>query len=170
MASRTRIPTQQAGNVVDRIAVGFSHVGRGGLVWFAIALWVGRGERDVKPAQARGVSLAAIGFAYLLSTGLARVVGRARPCRQGRRSLIPCPEGGSFPSDQAAAAFAAAGILGWLDPPGRPWLGSAAVCVGASRVVVGVHHVTDILGGAVLGAALSGLGQMELRRRLQDPR
>lgn len=100
--------------MIGRSAVVVSHLSRGGIVWLALALLIGRGQRNVKGA--RGVSVTTIVSAQLVSSALARLVGRTRPCKRGRRPLIPCPNGGSFPSDQASAAFAAAVLLGWLQP------------------------------------------------------
>lgn len=87
-----------------RAAVGFSHLGRGGVVWFGLAALIGRGRRPVGRLEGTAISSLAIGSAYGASTALARAVRRPRPCDRGVGSLVPCPEGGSFPSDQAAAA------------------------------------------------------------------
>ncbi len=57
----------------------------------------------------------------------------------------------SFPSGHASAAFAVAAALACAVPARRRlWLGVAAA-VGASRVVLNAHFVSDVLGGAVIG-------------------
>ena len=99
------------------------------------------------------ISASAIGSAYLASVALARLIERPRPCARGARARIPCPTGGSFPSDQAAAAFAAARILGWLEPSAATPLRGAASAVAIARVAARVHYPSDVIAGAAIGAA-----------------
>jgi membrane-associated phospholipid phosphatase len=134
--------------------VTFCHLGRGGLVWFALAPLVGSGRRPLSRLKGSAISVFAIGAALGGSTALARTVSRPRPCDQSVRSLIPCPDGGSFPSDQAAAAVAAAEILGWFAPPARPWMLGAAAALAVARVAAGVHYPSDVIAGGIVGAAI----------------
>jgi undecaprenyl-diphosphatase len=75
----------------------------------------------------------------------------------------------SFPSAHAANIFGAATVLSMFY---RRWAAAffaVAVCVGYSRIYVGFHYPSDVLGGAVLGAgvalALSSAGLAFLKRR-----
>lgn len=148
-----------------RVAVALSHLGRGGAPWFALTAAIGSGKSSLCRRDAVLAAAGATGSALALSALVARLVQRPRPCDRGVRPLIPCPKGGSFPSDQAAAAFAAAGILGRLEPGARPWLRRAAALVAVSRVVVGAHYPTDVLAGAAIGAGL-GRGAAAVATRL----
>jgi membrane-associated phospholipid phosphatase len=57
-----------------------------------------------------------------------------------------------FPSGHAATAFAAAAALvGWTPGRRRGWILVAASGVGASRVVLNAHFLSDVLGGALFG-------------------
>jgi membrane-associated phospholipid phosphatase len=139
----------------DRVAVALSHLGRGGVAWFVLAAAIGSGRRGLGRRDGTLVSATAIASALATSALLARITQRPRPCDRGVRSLIPCPDGGSLPSDQAAAAFAAAEMLGWLEPQARPLLRAVAALLALSRVAVGAHYPTDTLAGAALGAGLA---------------
>lgn len=63
----------------------------------------------------------------------------------------------SLPSGHTAAAFVMATMLVAFYPVVAPLAFAWAVLVGASRVILGVHYPLDILAGAVLGTACSGL-------------
>ena len=58
----------------------------------------------------------------------------------------------SFPSGHALNAFALAATLGLAVPILFPALLLLAVSIAASRVVLGVHFLTDALAGSALGA------------------
>ncbi len=59
----------------------------------------------------------------------------------------------SFPSGHASAGFCAASLLS-ADHGGAPAWYALAAAVSWSRIHVGVHHPSDIVGGALIGASL----------------
>lgn len=67
----------------------------------------------------------------------------------------PCfgePDYHGFPSGHAATAFAAAAALvGWAPARRRGWIFAVASGVGASRIALNAHFLSDVLGGALLG-------------------
>jgi undecaprenyl-diphosphatase len=103
------------------------------------------------------VTLAGI---QLLTTGLKQVFERSRP---DDGSAIPLPPSYSFPSGHAGTAAAFFGALTLLAaaavPAGRRRLlvlgagAATALAIGASRIVLNVHYVSDVLAGFALGLA-----------------
>lgn len=90
-----------------------------------------------------------------------RRVLRRRPYEaEGVRRLIRRPSGSSFPSGHAAVGAAMFAVLAH-HARGRPYrrrvFGTLSAYVPLTRVYVGVHYPTDVLGGAGLGLALAGL-------------
>ena len=81
------------------------------------------------------------------------LIERARPCQimENINLLVNCGAGFSMPSSHAANAFGQAAIFGLLFKKVRIPIVILAVFVASSRVFVGVHFVSDILIGAVLG-------------------
>jgi len=88
------------------------------------------------------------------------VVDRARPVVD--IPVVATPSNASFPSGHAMTALVTWGVLLLVALPSvprrtRPWLiaGTAAlvVVVGFTRLALGVHFVSDVLAGYVLGAA-----------------
>jgi undecaprenyl-diphosphatase len=117
--------------------------------------------RSLRPALAAGVAI--LGTAGL-TWALKELVDRPRPT--GTDPPIPLPDNPSFPSGHASSAFAAAAALAVFAPR---WLGALflaiAALVGVSRTELGVHYVTDVAAGSVLGAAIGLAIGLALRNR-----
>jgi len=122
----------------------------------ATAVWL-----LTRRARAEAVLLlvVTVGVQVLVFTGKH---GYARP-RPDLGSAIPLPSSYSFPSGHAATGIAVFGLLGLLASTiaCTPTARRSAIAtgftlgalVGASRVILGVHYLTDVLGGAFLGLA-----------------
>lgn len=116
--------------------------------------------------EARSAGLAAL-LANAVSHGavqvLKRTVARPRPCDPWGRplALVELPDPFSFPSGHSAAAFAVAVPVAITWPWTAPLALGVAAVVSASRVVLKVHHASDVFAGAALGIA-AALGAVKL--------
>jgi undecaprenyl-diphosphatase len=93
-------------------------------------------------------------FSHLVVQLLKRTVVRPRPSvhHPEVRALAALPDHFSFPSGHSAAAMSLAIPVLLTEPlVGLPCLG-LALAVGASRVYLRVHYVTDVVVGQALGA------------------
>lgn len=111
-----------------------------------------------------------VGVALFLRFLLSALVDRPRPflAHVDVALLISPPLHTSFPSGHAAAAFAIASALFYANHRIGIVAVLIAIFVAFGRVAVGVHYVTDIIGGAILGAASVALVRRlhrELRQR-----
>jgi membrane-associated phospholipid phosphatase len=136
----------------------YSRLGNYGLGWAAAGAVVG----IAKGSPRLGVALpSAVGVAFGANVLVKRVVRRSRPAPAGQ--LIAAPSSSSFPSSHAATAGAGAIAIGLSAPPLLPALVVAAVAMGATRVYLGVHHVSDVVGGLALGALTGGVCSLAVR-------
>ena len=100
------------------------------------------------------------------STFVKNFVLRSRPCWNddnglpiipALRHLIDCGGGYSFPSSHAVNNFAAATFLSYYYRKWAPALFGFAALIAFTRLYLGVHYPSDVLGGACIGTAISFL-------------
>jgi undecaprenyl-diphosphatase len=121
----------------------------------ALTLW----KRDAR-MEAGAAAIAILGL--LISTLLKLVLHRTRPDTYAPKYFHSY----SFPSGHAAATMIGFGLLAWLAAKHlpSPWsvvvpvlFGLMILLVGISRVYLGAHYPTDVLGGWVLGVLVLGV-------------
>jgi undecaprenyl-diphosphatase len=139
--------------------------GGDGWLWYAMGLIVALfGGADRVPALASAFVAVSLGIAVFLK--LKRAIGRRRPCAMEPHcwaTLLP-PDQFSFPSGHTITAFAVALALGSYYPTMLPGLLFCAASVAASRILLGMHFLTDVIAGAALGAGLGELCAVLLHR------
>ncbi len=107
------------------------------------------------------IACAAAYLAFMVEGWIKDVVMRVRPCRviDGIRLIISCPKSYSMPSGHAISSFAFTVPLFYLTREyivlfGRLYPLILASFIAFSRLYLGVHYPTDVLIGAILGAAI----------------
>ena len=138
--------------VADRVFYGASELGDFSLVWFILGAVRGlRSERDWHAAVRVGVGLGV--ESALVNVVIKSFFRRRRPPTIVHRLPLRQPRTSSFPSGHATSAFSAAALLSEEDVLWPLYYAVAAV-VATSRVYVKMHHASDVLVGAALGAAM----------------
>jgi len=137
---------------VDASMIWASRIGVELLVFCVAAQWWVKQDR----AHTRYV-LVSSGFAFLVGLALNQLIllfiHRMRPYDAGLTHLLIAPSTDySFPSDHATASFAIAASFLVHRCYRRGWgfLG-AALLICFSRIYVGTHYASDVLGGAMTG-------------------
>ncbi len=87
----------------------------------------------------------------VITYGLKYLIARPRPSDLG---ILPESEP-AFPSGHTSNAFAFATALSYYHRKAAPFLFVWALLIAFSRVFLGFHYVTDLLGGAAVGIVVS---------------
>jgi undecaprenyl-diphosphatase len=147
-----------SGGVLDKAVIAVTQLGIPLLVLFVMLQWWSVRDRS----HVRHACLAA-GLSFLLGLGMNQIIilffQRVRPYDSGITHLIIARSvDASFPSDHATACFAIATML-LVQGLRRRGIATMAVAllISVSRVYVGTHYATDILGGIGVAAVATTL-------------
>ena len=130
--------------------------GGDGWLWYAMGLMVlltGGNQRFL----AVGTAGLASGVGSAIFLRLKKATGRKRPCAIEPHcwaTLLP-PDQFSFPSGHAITAFAVGVVLTCFYPELATGLLFCALSVAASRILLGMHFLSDVLAGAVIGTMVA---------------
>lgn len=145
--------------VLDRIADAFSGVGMGALLWLLLGAMLIIKER--KHTKFFLQLFIVIGISYVVSEGILKpLFGRVRPDMSDTIIVGSQAWGKSFPSTHATIAFASAYVIGKVEPSWKLLGIVLAVAVALSRIYLGNHFPSDVLGGALLGV---GVGVVSMK-------
>ena len=143
---------------LDAVLPVISRTADHGELWIilALVLLLIRNQRKYGAAVACGLVLDLVSCNLLLKP----LVGRLRPfaVNTAVELLVKAPLDASFPSGHTAASFAAVFALKAAGSPlWKPAL-AVAVVIAFSRLYLYVHWPSDVLAGALLGAAVGWAG------------
>jgi membrane-associated phospholipid phosphatase len=143
---------------VDRVMYVASEMGDFSLIWHLMS--TARALAPDRKAQDAVRVAAIMGLESLLVNGVVKsFVGRHRPpWEEERPHKLRQPRTSSFPSGHASSAATFLGVMA-QDDPLWPLYAVAAGVVASSRVYVKIHHASDVVAGAALGAGLAVLAR-----------
>lgn len=125
---------------------------RGGDGWmWVVAGLLALGFGGQQRWQAFNAAAIAAGLAILVFMSLKRMARRQRPSVQHAWAKLTAPDEHSFPSGHSLTAFAIGTALLWNFPTYGWVLMFCAVSVALSRIMLGLHYVTDVVLGSALG-------------------
>lgn len=131
-------------------------LGNAGIIWIAIAVILLCFKKTRKIGWL--VSFAMIGTLVVNNILLKNLIGRIRPYEviDGLTILVSKPSEYSFPSGHTGSSFAAAVTL-FLTCPKKYGIPAVilAFLIGISRLYIGVHYPTDVIGGMISGTLIA---------------
>lgn len=138
--------------MLDALMIGISEIGPYLLVGLIAIRWWAKQNRISQRHLAIGCGVAtALGL--FLNQCILLFYHRPRPYESGlTRLLIQKSSDPSFPSDHATLGIAIAVFLLLGRDRWGIWFFLASFVIGISRIFIGTHYATDVLGGAVTGA------------------
>lgn len=142
-----------------------THLGDLGLIWIllGLALLIGKKTRPVGYAALLSLCLGAL-FNNIL---LKNMVARPRPYDVSPliHPLVARPKDFSFPSGHTCASFASAFVYYRMCPKryGVPLM-VLACGIGLSRLYVGVHYLSDVVAGGLVGFLASVLALKSIEK------
>lgn len=137
---------------LDPIMQFITSLGDKGILPIAVCILFLLFKKTRKVGVTAGLSLAF--EAILINLTIKKIVGRTRPyvVNEAIEYITTRPSDNSFPSGHTGCVFAVASVLFYMMPKkvGIPAMIIASL-VGISRLYVGVHYPTDIIGGFLIG-------------------
>lgn len=133
----------------------FSAIGTSGLIWIAaaIAMIVIKKYRQVGL-----LLLTCLAVTWVLNDGIVKnLIQRPRPyiTLTDLNVLVPLRTDFSFPSGHTSTSFAAAYAITRANGKRWAWVYAMATLIAVSRIYIGMHYPSDVLGGIVFGTAVS---------------
>jgi undecaprenyl-diphosphatase len=127
-----------------------------GWLWYFFGLLIALFGGETRwLAIGAAASAALVGIALFVS--VKHISGRKRPCEIEPHcwaQVLP-PDQFSFPSGHTITAFAVAVTLGQFYPALLPYLLFCAASIALSRILLGMHFLSDVLVGGLLGTLLA---------------
>lgn len=126
-----------------------------GWLWYGVGIMLLAWGGPQRLAAVGAASSAAL-IGVLIFKALKHLSHRRRPCQFEPHcwSKVLPPDKFSFPSGHTMTAFSIALVLSYFYPALEGTLFFVAISIGFSRIVLGMHFLSDVLAGVVLGVAL----------------
>lgn len=126
-----------------------------GWLWYGLGLMILIfGDHDRVASVFAGTASTSLGLVIYAITK--KATRRPRPClvEPNRWADVLPPDQYSFPSGHTIAAFAITLSVGQFYPPLFMPLLLTALVIATSRIMLGMHYLSDVLAGMLLGSVL----------------
>ena len=151
-------------NFLTPIMKAITYLGNSGLIWIIITLLLLMFKKTRKIGILSAIAL--IEDLLICNVFLKQIIKRMRPYDRysDLTRIIAKQPDYSFPSGHSAAAFASAMVIfkNGDKKMGIPAL-ALAILISASRLYVGVHYPSDVIGGIIIGMVCSYLAEFTLK-------
>jgi undecaprenyl-diphosphatase len=126
-----------------------------GWIWYGLGIILlihGGAQAAASVCAAGAAALAGV----LIFKALKKISHRQRPCQFEPHcwSKVLPPDQFSFPSGHTMTAFSIALVISYYYPSLQAPMFFLAVSIAVSRIVLGMHFLSDVLAGMLLGVAL----------------
>jgi membrane-associated phospholipid phosphatase/diacylglycerol kinase family enzyme len=159
-AAARRINASPSWRVHDRAYTLLSRAGDHGVLWYTVAATLGLIGR--RRAAVRGVG-SMLTAAFVSDIVVKSFFDGRRPLIDdvpGIRRLRVYPSNPSFPSGHSASAAGFAAGVALESPRAGIVIAPLAAAVAYSRMHVGAHWLSDVVGGVAIGAGVAALGKL----------
>lgn len=149
-----RVNHWQAPRLLRTVMIAATRMGDGWL-WIAMGVTLLMFGGSLRYVAVAAATLAAFG-GILIFCFLKHTSRRKRPCEIMPHcwAAIAPPDRYSFPSGHTIVAFGIVLALGSYYPNWLLGLLAAAVLIAASRIILGMHFLSDVVAGAAMGVLL----------------
>lgn len=145
-------------SVCDPVFKAITHLGDAGIFWIILTLLLLCFRKTRKAGIYSACAL--VGSLLVNNLILKNLINRTRPYEvvEGLKCIVSPAHDASFPSGHTGASFASA-VAMYRQLPKRyaVLLIALAALIAFSRLYIGIHYPTDVLGGLVTGVGLGVL-------------
>ena len=145
--------------ILDTFFKTITHLGDGGIFWIILTVILLCFRKTRKAGICSVIAL--LGSVIICNLIIKNLVARTRPYEmiEGLTCIVKRASDYSFPSGHTSASFASAvAMTGNIKKRYSVVLLIVAALIAFSRLYIGIHYPTDVLGGLVLGVLLGLLG------------
>lgn len=143
-------------DIFTKIMKFFSLSANAGVIFFILSLIMILSEKYKKMGYACIVTV--LTHSFICNVLLKPVIKRMRPFDRYQDIIVlldKMPKDYSFPSGHTGASFAFATTVFLYDKKLGALAYILALCIAYSRMYLGVHYPTDIIGGVILGSGIA---------------